>query len=244
MQIVLALFIGVTIVAGFLSGNPASDDTVVLLTGKNGDISIVRHVYPASESNFKGVIPQKYDYSCSAAAICTMLNHGYGETLTELEVITGLMGFSEKNDVIASRAFSLNAMKSYVAGLGYDADGFRVEGLDDIQSASLPCIVPVSIYGYYHFVVIKGLHDGRVFIADPFQGNISFTKQEFKTLWYNRFLFAVKKNSGDALNRLVVTSKDLRMIDESMAKSYLLRYRDRYNVPDEQGVSNKLYYRH
>ncbi len=96
MQVVIALFIGVTIVAGFFSGKPAGDDAVVLMTGQNGDISIVRHIAPASESNFDGVVPQKYDYSCSAAALCTMLNNGYGETLTESEVITGVMGFSEK----------------------------------------------------------------------------------------------------------------------------------------------------
>ncbi len=243
MQVVIVLFIGVSIVAGFLAGKPVNDDAVVLMTGQQGDIGIVRQVKPASMSDFKGIVPQKNDYSCSAAALCTMLNKGFGETLSESEVIHGLMGYSDKRDVIASRAFSLDAMKAYVSKLGYDADGYRAEGLGDISKVALPCIVPVSIYGYYHYVVIKGLHNGRVFIADPFQGNHSFTDQEFKTLWYNNFVFGVQRQGDESINRLIVNREDLRMIDEAMAKSYLLQFRDVYSLPREQGMSDKLYYR-
>ncbi len=135
-------------------------------------------------------------------------------------------------------------MKAYAGELGYKAEGYKAFDIRDLKSAAKPCIVPVSIYGYYHFVVVKGLNNGRVFIADPFKGNISFTEHEFKPLWFKNFIFGVNIDGSSTMNRLVVTNEDLRMIDEEMAKSYLLQFRDKYRLPNEQGVSDKLIYRH
>lgn len=242
MQIVIALFAGAAIITGFFSGKPETDSAVVLLTGAGNDIKIVREIEPASEKNFIRTVPQKNDFSCSAAALCTMLNYGYGENLTENEVISGLMTHSDKNEVIARRTFSIAAMKEYMAGLGYKTEGYRATGTEDLKDMQMPCITPVSIYGYYHFVVVKGIHQGHFFIADPYAGNLTFSEKEFSDLWYNNFVFGVMEDDAVKANRLVITEDDLKIIDAAMTRSYLFYFRDRDIRTKEQGVSGRQYY--
>lgn len=244
METVIAIFVGVAIIAGLFSGKPESDSAVVLLAGNGNSTKLVRHIEPASEKDFTGIVPQEFDFSCSAAALSTMLNYGYGENRSEEDVINGLMKHSDKDEVLATRAFSIEAMKAYTSGLGYNINGYRAEGIDDLKHVRMPCLTPVSIYGYYHFVVVKGLHKGHVFIADPYSGNLTYSEQEFKKIWYGNFVFGAEKNGDNPLNMLAVTLDDLKVIDEDMTRSYLSSFKDRYVLPKEQSVSGKHYYNH
>lgn len=244
METVIAIFVGIAIIAGLFSGKPESDSAVVLLAGNGNTVKLVREIEPASEKDFMGIVPQKSDFSCSAAALCTMLNFGYGENRSEDEVINGLMRHSGKDEVLATRAFSIEAMKAYASELGYKTAGYKADGIGDLKNVRMPCIVPVSIYGYYHFVVMKGVQQGHVLIADSYGGNLTFSEQEFAGIWYGNFVFGTEESGDHPLNRLVVTADDLKVIDQDMAKSYLFSFRDRYVLPREQAVSGKQYYNH
>ncbi len=49
--------------------------------------------------------------------------------------------------------------------------------------------MPISYAGFKHFVVYKAYKDGRVYVADPALGNISFDENRFKQIWDNIILY-------------------------------------------------------
>jgi len=50
----------------------------------------------------------------------------------------------------------------------------------------------VKEQGYYHFVVVKGLRNGRVLIGDPSSGTRAIPKSQFTEMWANKILFVIK----------------------------------------------------
>ena len=56
-------------------------------------------------------------------------------------------------------------------------------------------VVAIKIKEYDHFVVYRGMCDGRVYLADPIRGNVRPTIAEFNGQWQkNAILVVVKPN--------------------------------------------------
>ena len=91
---------------------------------------------------------------------------------------------------IAREGFSLLDIKRFLAARGFDADGFVVP-LDKLEDEHLPAIVLMNERGYRHFVVVKGLADGRVLIGDPARGTRSMSRARFEAQWKNHLLFVI-----------------------------------------------------
>lgn len=53
--------------------------------------------------------------------------------------------------------------------------------------------MPISYAGFKHFVVYKAYKDGRVYVADPALGNISFDEGRFKEIWDNNTLWGCSR---------------------------------------------------
>lgn len=168
---------------------------------------------PYSEFKFRNVVRQGYDYSCGSAALVTILNYYLGAEVSEQAVMEGMLAKGEKEKIVARRAFSLLDMKRYVASLGHEAAGFRGE-VKDLMSLEHPAIVPIEHAGFKHFVVLRGIHDGIVYIADPATGNIVFSVEEFARIWDGNTLFMVypKKEQVPRLN-LALTNRELGVVD-------------------------------
>ena len=91
---------------------------------------------------------------------------------------------------IRVEGFSLLDMKRYLEAHGFQADGFQ-ESLDKLAAAHIPAIVLINENGYHHFVVVKGVRDGRVLIGDPAGGTRAVTRAAFETAWVNHILFVI-----------------------------------------------------
>lgn len=141
------------------------------------------------------VVMQQYDFSCGAAAVATLLTYHYGRPIGEYEIFTSMF---EKGDqaVIRERGFSMLDMKTYLETLGYRADGFRLK-LDRLQKIGVPVITLVDIDGYKHFVVVKGMDDGRVLVGDPAFGASVMTREYFESIWSGTVL-AIRDKPYDA----------------------------------------------
>ena len=85
---------------------------------------------------------------------------------------------------IKKEGFSLLDIKNYLASHGFEADGYVTE-LDKLSAAKVPAIVLLKEQGYYHFVVVKGLRDGRVLIGDPSSGTRAISRSKFTEIWAN-----------------------------------------------------------
>lgn len=170
-------------------------------------------VKPDSVVKYHGIVRQAYDYSCGSAALTTLLNGYLGRQFQERQVMEGLLRFGETDKIVERRGFSLLDMKRLVTALGHPSGGFRAT-TKDLVVLDHPAIAPIGYAGFKHFVVVKGFRDGRVFVADPALGNISFTIERFEQVWLDNVLFIVFPNGFEPKNTLDIVDNDLRYIDD------------------------------
>jgi predicted double-glycine peptidase len=177
---------------------------------------------PFSELKYKHIVRQAYDYSCGSAALVTILNYHLGIEVTEQQSMEGMMAFGEKDKIIERRGFSLLDMKRYLASIGVDSAGFKAE-LADLATLAEPAIVPIDYAGFKHFVVLRGVRGGLVFLADPAAGNITFSVAEFATLWDRNTLFIAYPPKGHpALARLALSDQELGVTDMDRIRDHAL----------------------
>lgn len=178
-------------------------------------------IKPAIEDQFRGIVRQAYDYSCGSAALTTLLNGYVGTKLTEQQTMNGLLRFGEYQRIIERRSFSLLDMKRFVTALGLESGGYRGE-FSDLVNQGQPAIVPISYAGFKHFVVYKGYKDGRVYVADPALGNISFDEVRFKEIWENNTLFLIQVPEAQRQHLLALQESDMRHVEDATVNKYAL----------------------
>ena len=191
MHIFIAFVIVASLIAGFYKVEDQPEGAVNISVGAlPGNVAIRQEIKPLSEFKNANVVRQMYDYSCGSAALATILNHYLGEDFSELQVINGLLKYGDTRKIIPRRGFSLLDMKRLVTVLGYKGVGYTAE-IEDLMTLDRPCIIPLTISGFYHFAVFKGIYENHIFLADPSMGNISFTLSEFEEMWYKNVAFVV-----------------------------------------------------
>ncbi len=178
-------------------------------------------VKPAILDQFQGIVRQAYDYSCGSAALTTLLNGYVGTQLDEQQVMSGLMKFGETDKIVERRSFSLLDMKRFVSALGLESGGYRGE-FKDLVNQDQPAIVPISYAGFKHFVVYKGYKNGRVYVADPALGNISFEERRFQDIWENNTLFLINVPEQYRKNFLALKESDMRHVEDATINRYAL----------------------
>ncbi len=179
-------------------------------------------VAPHVEGKFKGLVRQAYDYSCGSAALTTVLNGYLGRQFTEKQVMDGLLKFGETEKIVQRRGFSLLDMKRLVTALGHPSGGYK-GSFADLKKLDHPAIVPIHYAGFKHFVVVKKYRDGRVFVADPALGNISFPEARFEEIWDNNVMFIVFPNGFKPHDGLELTESDMRYVDDQTISLVAMR---------------------
>lgn len=150
------------------------------------------------ELRFVNVVRQRFDLSCGAAAVSTLFTYFYGDETSENEIIEDIFEFGDK-EKIQKEGFSMLELKRYGDRRGYAVQGFRIPEAENLAKLQVPVLTLVNTRGYNHFVVIKGVQDGRVLIADPAFGNRSLSLSSFKSEWSNVILvYLSPKYSGDS----------------------------------------------
>jgi predicted double-glycine peptidase len=140
-----------------------------------------------------GIIIQKWDTSCGAAALATVLTYSLQDPVSEREVAGGMLKMTEPLKVKHRGGFSLLDMKHFVELRGFKGTGFRGMSLDQLLALQSP-IVPIAQYGNPHFVVVRGLDSyGRLNIADPGFGNRTMSVKNFEAVWRGGIGFVVTR---------------------------------------------------
>ncbi len=139
----------------------------------------------------EGVIIQKWDTSCGAAAMATVFTYTFNDPVTEREVASGLLRQTDPLKVRHRGGFSMLDMKRYAAERGYRAIAFQGMSFEDIRYLDAP-IVPVSFHGYNHYVVYQGVTSGgEVRIGDPAFGNRTLSRDKFEDAWIEGIAFVM-----------------------------------------------------
>lgn len=150
---------------------------------------VTLRVNSMKEVRFLSTVRQQFDFSCGSAALATLLTYHYGYRITEQQVFAEMFQRGDQAR-IRREGFSLLDMKNFLAGHGFTADGFQ-QPLDELVNSSFPAIVLVAEHGYHHFVVVKGVQDGRVLLGDPSGGTRALPRAAFEKIWLNQLLFVI-----------------------------------------------------
>lgn len=136
------------------------------------------------------VVVQKWDISCGAAALATVLTYGFDDPVPERTIAESMLRRTRPERVKERGGFSLLDLKRFAEGRGYRARGYRglmIEDLRDLPNA----VIPIRSYGYDHFVVFRGTSGNRVHLADPSFGNRTMLISLFRKAWIAGIAFVV-----------------------------------------------------
>ncbi|UXU89874.1 C39 family peptidase [Burkholderia sp. S-53] len=170
-----------------LSGPLAQADemTVVDPTGAG----YAMHVTSLKEARFKRTVKQQFDFSCGSAAVATLLTYQYDYPMTE-QTAFAQMWENGNQEKIRRQGFSLLDIRRFLAAHGFVADGYELP-LQTLVKTHTPAIVLITEHGYHHFVVVKGLRDGRVLVGDPATGTRPMSLASFEQKWEDHVIFVI-----------------------------------------------------
>jgi predicted double-glycine peptidase len=139
----------------------------------------------------EGVIVQKWETSCAAAALATVLTFSHNDPVTEKAVTMGMLRTIDPIKVKVRGGFSMLDMKHFVETRGFKGIGYKSLSFEDLLTLDAP-IVPIDFQGNPHFVVVRGLSaEGEVHLADPAFGNHAISAEKFKSVWKDGIAFVV-----------------------------------------------------
>ncbi|MBI4766038.1 MAG: C39 family peptidase [Deltaproteobacteria bacterium] len=143
------------------------------------------------------IVRQKFDYSCGAGALATLLRYYFGDNVEEEEILLSILRPMTEEEVRdrEKNGLSLLDLKRCAEQRGYQAAGVK------LKYASLPRLKgPVLIHlereDYKHFAVLKGARGDRIYLADPSRGNIRMSVDRFAREWSGIVLVLGKSGFG------------------------------------------------
>lgn len=237
----LASIVSYTMIVEFLEVNPQEKGVVHFETGYGDNrVRLSETIEPLTELKYSNVVRQQYDYSCGSAALTTLLDFYLGRNFQERQVMEGLLQFGDTEKIVERRGFSLLDMKRLVTALGHPSGGFKA-AREDLEKLDHPAIAPIEYAGFKHFIVIRGVKNGHVYVADPSLGNISFTTERFMEIWDRNVLFIVFPNGHKPVGGLEIRDEDMRVIDERTFTQLAFReFKDVF--PVDHMVENREFY--
>jgi uncharacterized protein len=165
---------------------------VVLLvagTPVAGNAAAIRSLREIRQQN---VVIQRWDLSCGAAALSTVLTYDHGDPVGESLIVTSILRRTDPVRVRARGGFSLLDLKRFAEHRGYEANGYARMTMQHLVNLA-PAIVPTRLGGYDHFVVFRGVREGVVLLADPAYGNRTLPVEHFEAAWPKRIAFVIRK---------------------------------------------------
>ncbi|GGG68488.1 C39 family peptidase [Edaphobacter dinghuensis] len=138
-----------------------------------------------------GVVHQRWDMSCGAAALSTILTYDFNDNTPEAAIVVWILHRVDASRVRARGGFSLLELKQFAQARGYTAEGFSGMSIEDLAAEDSWVITPIHFKTFDHFVVVKGVVGDRVILADPGFGNVTMKTTRFANIWKNGIVFVV-----------------------------------------------------
>jgi predicted double-glycine peptidase len=137
------------------------------------------------------VIVQKWETSCAAAAVATVLTFTHNDPVSEKLVAQVMLRSTDSIKVKARGGFSLLDMMRFVETRGFKGAAYKGLSTKDLLTLQSP-IVPIDFHGNPHFVVVRGLNaTGGIHLADPAFGNHTMSVEAFQAIWKEGIGFVV-----------------------------------------------------
>lgn len=191
------LFCTVLMTALVLFGG--SGEAANLGIGSNSRINVP--LQSMNDLRDKNLVKQRLDYSCGAAALATIMRYGFGDEITERDILGDLFDLLSEDEESLRRkqGFSLLDLQRVSQARGYKAQGFRLAP-QDLPKLGAPVIVFIQPRGYKHFAVLRGMRGDRVHLADPSRGNMRMAAYRFLDSWVGEdgkgIIFVIEPKGG------------------------------------------------
>jgi predicted double-glycine peptidase len=147
-----------------------------------------------AEIRHERVVIQRWDTSCGAAALATLLTYDLGDPVSERAVASGMLRQTNPDRVRVRGGFSLLDMQQFAERRGYRADGYGEMTIAHLPPM-LPAIVPLHVNGYDHFVVVRAIDGEQVAFADPAFGKRRMRVAKFDRAWVQKVAFVVTRDT-------------------------------------------------
>ena len=151
----------------------------------------IKAIRTLKEIRGEGVVRQRWDVSCGAAALSTLLTYEFNDNTPETAIVVWILHRVNAATVRARGGFSLLELKQFARARGYSAEGFSGMSMAELAAQKTWVITPIHAKGFDHFVVVRGIVGDRVIIADPGFGNMTMSIQRFHEIWKNGIVFVV-----------------------------------------------------
>lgn len=143
------------------------------------------------------VVMQQQDYSCGAAALATIARYYFGENVTEKQILDRILKDLKPAEIKdrQDNGLSMDDLFAVADKLGYQAAvvNLKAEKLKELEA---PILVRIIKDDYKHFVVVRGVVEDRVWLADPIRGNMRVPVGQFLDQWNGVALFVGKEGFG------------------------------------------------
>ncbi len=146
------------------------------------------------EIRIQNIVMQGADYSCGAAALATILRYYWQDNITEekvLHTINEFLTIAELKDRMEN-GLSMEDLRRAAVDMDYLSEVGTIT-FHELTQSKVPLLVGISADGYDHFVVVRGVFQNRVYLADPIRGNIRVPVNLFVTQWQKNAVLVVLK---------------------------------------------------
>ena len=182
------------------AAQPAGDKPPPTRIEAAGGVVVRKPVKTLLEFKREHAVLQRYDFSCGAAALATVMQHYFKLRVTEESIVSYIIHLRGPEQAVLrykqKKGFSLLDLK--VAAMSADFRCFAYSGMNlaDLVELNAPAIVPVRTREYDHFVVFRGLRGDRVYLADPVAGNVTMKASNFVAVWHGGIGMVFKSKKG------------------------------------------------
>jgi predicted double-glycine peptidase len=185
---IVTALLSVSFIAGASHAQPKKAKRA---TPASMDVGWGKPILSMKEIRNQGVVKQRWDISCGAAALSTLLTYDFRDNTPETDIVVWMLHRTDAARVRARHGFSLLDMKHFVQARGYTAEGYSDMSIKELAGQGSAVIVPIKSKGLDHFVVVKGILGGRVYLADPGFGNDTMKVDHFQRIWKNGIVFII-----------------------------------------------------
>lgn len=161
--------------ANSLGQNLSAKKALILLVSETTSFHVPVRTWKSLRDD--RIVKQDLDYSCGAAALATLLNEFYGQSVTEEKLLNAM----DKGDMRAS----FDDMRRVLPQFGFRAQGFAAS-YAQLSRLKIPVVVYLKHRKDDHFAVLRGISKDSVWLADPSLGNRTYSREQFLEMWETR----------------------------------------------------------
>jgi len=190
---------------------------------RDNNIQVYARTWTAIRDQY--IVKQQRDYSCGAAALATVCRYYWGDPVIENQVL----GVLEKNltrEELQERfqnGLAISDLRLAAVKLGYLSTIGRLS-MAELADVKVPLIVAIRLEETNHFVVLRGMANGWVFLADPARGNLRIPQFEFERIWIENAVLVVaqKGKAKSDISRLGVRHEEMARgwVDDQIIRTF------------------------